>query len=269
MIAAKALWRREIAWRLGRYEFEVDQASPQRLLAKGPPAGAMPDVVLFYAKDALRTKHVALIMRLADRWPGVPIIAASGADDYDTVQALTTAGAVDVIPYDTSHAALVIKIRDRVRHRRAATSGMRTWNGVQCDPVKRTLSVDGKTLELQSRVYQLFSFLLDRADTVVSPADILRYAWGMTGDRADPETLVRVDISYLRDALGQLDRAHLLVTKKGRGYILYSTDPGTSATGVDSGPLGARRANFTRATRRPSSREPSAEARVRGLTGPG
>ncbi len=85
---------------------------------------------------------------------------------------------------------------------------------------KSTIEKDGKIVELTKNEYKILNFLVQNREKIVSRDDIMECLWD-SESFIDDNTLT-VNITRLRNKLGELGLKELLETKRGQGYILVS-----------------------------------------------
>ena len=91
--------------------------------------------------------------------------------------------------------------------------------------LQRTVTRDGKPIELQPREFQLLEYLLRNAEHVVTRTMLLEAVWDF---HFDPRTnIVETHISRLRGKLAQSGGPQLIQTVRGAGYALRA--PGSRA----------------------------------------
>jgi DNA-binding response OmpR family regulator len=73
------------------------------------------------------------------------------------------------------------------------------------DPVARTASIDGVTIDLSAREFDLLRYLAERPDQVVSKRELLTEVWHQAYGGADKT--VDVHLSWLRRKLGETAQA--------------------------------------------------------------
>ena len=216
--------RCELSRALRCYGYAVDEVAVQKTAAITPRPQKEPDAVLAFVPRPLKVSQSRPLIRLRAAFPRAALIVATGSDDPETLQSLLAVGADDFIPIESSPAAVVIRLRF---HLDRATTPIATgvWGDVNCDPISRTLSSHGVTVELAPRVFQLYALLLAHAGTPLSARDIATLAWRMAPDRSPPNDVVGVNVFYLRRQLARLGQAHLLRTVRGAGYTLINATP--------------------------------------------
>jgi two-component system OmpR family response regulator len=94
---------------------------------------------------------------------------------------------------------------------------------LEMDLLGRTVTRDGKTIDLQPREFQLLAFLMRNLDRVVTRTMLLEAVWDF---HFDPKTnIVESHISRLRSKLSQYGGAELIHTVRGSGYALRTPLP--------------------------------------------
>jgi DNA-binding response OmpR family regulator len=134
----------------------------------------------------------------------VPVIVASARDDDPSLIGCLDAGADDYVvkPYTT--AQLEARIRAVMRRtggeaktrRRALTVG-----GLELDTAARTASLDGASLDLSPREFDLLVRLAESVDEVVTKRELLVDVWHQAWGGSDKT--VDVHLSWLRRKLGE------------------------------------------------------------------
>jgi two-component system response regulator QseB len=144
-------------------------------------------VLLLTAKDTV-----------ADRIGGLD----SGADDYLGK------------PFDLDEVAA----RLRAISRRAAgrASPVLAWNGVELDPGRRTVEVDGKPVGLSRREFSILEALMRHPGTVLSKDQLADRLYGWEEDVES--NAVEVHVHHLRVKIGR----DAIETVRGLGYRLRS-----------------------------------------------
>ncbi len=83
---------------------------------------------------------------------------------------------------------------------------------------KSTIEKEGKIVELTKNEYKILHFLVQNREKIVSREDIMECLWD-SESFIDDNTLT-VNITRLRNRLGELGLKEILETKRGQGYIL-------------------------------------------------
>jgi DNA-binding response OmpR family regulator len=146
-----------------------------------------------------------LLLTAADR-PGDRVTGLSlGADDY--------------LAKPFHFPELVLRIRALARRKPKAESHTLRTAGIELDPIKRTVTRDGRRLNLSVKEFGLLEALLRAYPAYLSATDLLRQVWD---ENADPFTkTVQVTIGRLRRKLGAPEA---IETTPGVGYRLSTDD---------------------------------------------
>jgi DNA-binding response OmpR family regulator len=128
----------------------------------------------------------------------VLMLTASGAP-AQRVDGLAL-GADDYLPKPFHFPELVLRIRALARRRPTAQSRILRAAGVELDPLRHTVSRDGRRRDLSAREFAVLNALIRVPDAVLSAEELYARAWD---EHADPfSNTVYVTISRLRRKLG-------------------------------------------------------------------
>lgn len=164
------------------------------------------------------------ISRLRE-WSMLPIIVLSvRSDEAEKVEALD-AGANDYVtkPFGISELMARIRAMLRMRSEETKTPDESTFeNGeLRVDLASRTVTVNGKLVQLSRKEYDLLKLLVNNAGQVLTHQQIMRLIWGPS--REDETHHLRVLIGHLRQKLGdQPTRPRYILTEQGVGYRLLN-----------------------------------------------
>lgn len=127
-------------------------------------------------------------------------------------------GADDYIVKPFSLAALYAKCLAVVKRAKGMvlTQSKAVCGGIELDPVKMTVTVEGKQAELAPKEYFLLKLLMDNKESVLSREKIITKVWGYDFD--GDERVVDNHIKKLRRALGRQSKS--VKTVFGGGYKL-------------------------------------------------
>ena len=148
---------------------------------------------------------------------GVPILILSARDDEVDRVAGLEAGADDYVVKPFSPRELVARVKAILRRASgsgtAVDGGTLSVAGVELDRAARTVNVDGESVELTGREFDLLAALLSHSGVVLSRDRLLELVWG--GEFAGGTRTVDVHVAQLRAKLGRPD---LIETVRGAGY---------------------------------------------------
>jgi DNA-binding response OmpR family regulator len=122
-------------------------------------------------------------------------------------------GADDYLAKPFHFPELVLRIRALVRRQPSARGRLLRAGGIELDQVRRTVSRDGRQLDLSVKEFGVLEALLRASPAFLSAEDLLEQAWD---EHADPFTnAVAVTIGRLRRKLGD---PPVISTTPGVGY---------------------------------------------------
>jgi DNA-binding response OmpR family regulator len=122
-------------------------------------------------------------------------------------------GADDYLAKPFHFPELVLRIRALARRRPAARSRVLRAAGIELDPLRRSVTRDGRLLDLSVKEFGVLEALLRASPAFLSAGDLLEQVWD---EHADPFTnTVTVTIGRLRRKLGD---PPVITTTPGVGY---------------------------------------------------
>ena len=155
------------------------------------------------------------------------IVLTARAELGDRVQGLEL-GADDYLVKPFAFEELLARIRARVRTLEQVERRHLHIDGIRMDLLERTVSVDGRRVDLSARQFELLEVFLRAGSAVLSREELLEQVWGL---EFDPGTnVVDVYVGYLRRKIG----AQRIETVRNRGYRLWS-DGSTALKEVRAG----------------------------------
>jgi DNA-binding response OmpR family regulator len=159
-----------------------------------------PDVVLLDL--GLPDLDGSEILRMLRAVSKVPVIVTTARDDEAEIVKLLRNGADDYLVKPFGLAQLDARI-DAVL-RRTAKPDVDTAvevGGLRIDRSSRIATLDGRTLDLSPREFDVLHYLAVRAGTVVTRSELLSAVWQLPYSRTDKT--VDVHLSWLRRKLGE------------------------------------------------------------------
>lgn len=157
-----------------------------------------------------------ILRELRRRQDATPVLLLTAKDTVaDRIGGLDT-GADDYLgkPFDLDEVAA----RLRAISRRAAgrASPVLVWNGIELDPGRRTVDVDGKPVGLSRREFSILEALMRHPGTVLSKDQLADRLYGWEEDVES--NAVEVHVHHLRVKIGR----DAIETVRGLGYRLRS-----------------------------------------------
>ncbi len=155
------------------------------------------------------------------QWSEVPIIILSASGTEDRKVAALNGGADDYVTKPFGMAELEARIRAAIRHRSPEPAEDRpvslTVGPLDVDLVHHEASVDGASVELTAKEFEVLSFLARHAGKTCTHQMILSAVWG-TGYGQEAQ-YVHAYVHRLRHKLGDVGGS-LIRTAPGVGYSL-------------------------------------------------
>lgn len=166
-------------------------------------------------------------LRMIRAVSAVPVIVATARDDESEIVALLDAGADDYLvkPFSVDH--LEARLRAVLRRSNAAQSGEEqlTVGDLTLDPREHRAWLQGESLELTAKEFELLAYLAERPGKMVTKRELLAAVWRQPYGGADKT--VDVHLSWLRKKLGEsAAEPRFIHTKRGVGVRLV--DPSDS-----------------------------------------
>jgi DNA-binding response OmpR family regulator len=194
-------------------------ASPAAMEGLQTALAEKPDlIVLDLGLPDLDGRELLRMLRAVSR---VPVIIATARDEETEMVRLLDAGADDYVVKPFTAAQLDARIRAVLRRGPSAAeeSSLITVGELRIDPGARSVVLDGNSLELTPREFDLLHHLALRAGQVVTKRELLTEVWQVPYGSTDKT--VDVHLSWLRRKLGETAQApRYLHTVRGVGVKL-------------------------------------------------
>lgn len=145
----------------------------------------------------------------------VPVIMLTAkASEIDKIRGFDL-GADDYIPKPFGMMELVARVKARLRGRTGATErSAYQVGGLYVCPAKHQVKVNGQSISLTLKEYEMLCFLLENRNIVLTRDQILNTVWGYSFD--GESRTVDVHIRTLRQKLGEC--GEVIETVRGVGY---------------------------------------------------
>lgn len=153
-----------------------------------------------------------VLAKLRERRPDVPVIVLTAKDAIDDRVRNLNAGADDYLTKPFSFAELLARVHARLRARDQQSSAVLEHGRVRLDLHTRSISVDGRTIDLTAREFALLETFMRHPGQVLSQVQLMDRVWGY--DFEPGSNVVEVYVGYLRRKLG---KQHI-ETVRGAGY---------------------------------------------------
>lgn len=164
------------------------------------------------------------LLRMLRAVSAVPVIVATARDDDQQVVRALDAGADDYVVKPFSAEAMDARIRAVLRRSVSDADGHDsafTVGGIVIDPRTRNVTLDGESLELSPKEFDLLAYLAARPGEVVTKRELLTEVWQLPYGGTDKT--VDVHLSWLRRKLGEsANEPRYLHTIRGVGVKLVA-----------------------------------------------
>ena len=146
----------------------------------------------------------------------VIVLTARGALG-DRVRGLDL-GADDYLVKPFAFEELLARARALLRRRAQRASPTLRAGPIVLDPLTRTVTADGKSVEFTPKEFALLEYLMQNEGTVLTRAMIAQHVWDITFDTYT--NLIDVFINHLRKKLQPYGCGEMIHTVRGVGYVL-------------------------------------------------
>ena len=147
----------------------------------------------------------------------IPVImVTSRTSETDEVLSMSY-GADDYITKPYNPTILLLRI-SAVLKRAAGTSSVQTYNGLQVNDAKGSLTDGSRDVILTKNEMIIFRLMLDRQGSIVTRDDLMTALWD--NDEFVNDNALTVNISRLRSKLAELGCEDAIETRKKQGYVL-------------------------------------------------
>ncbi len=153
-----------------------------------------------------------VLLKLRERRPDVPVIVLTAKDAIDDRVRNLNAGADDYLTKPFSFAELLARVHARLRARDQQSSAALEHGGVRLDLHARSVSADGRSVDLTAREFALLETFMRHPGQVLSQVQLMDRVWGY--DFEPGSNVVEVYVGYLRRKLGKAR----IETVRGAGY---------------------------------------------------
>ncbi|MER6507165.1 response regulator transcription factor [Nonomuraea sp. NPDC048881] len=141
------------------------------------------------------------LLRMLRAVSRVPVIVATARDGDAEMVPVLDAGADDYVVKPYSARQLDARVRAVLRRAGEAAPEPLAVGGLRVDPRARTATLDGVSLDLTPREFDVLHFLAARPGEVVTKRELLTEVWRLPYGGADKT--VDVHLSWLRRKLGE------------------------------------------------------------------
>lgn len=159
------------------------------------------------------------------------VLVLTGRGEVEERVRCLNLGADDFLAKPFSFHELTARCRAVLRRRERYADPVLRWGGVELDRLRRTVELEGRSVELTGKEFALLEFLMMRRGGCCTRTELLREIW-----QAEPDSgtnVLDVYVNYLRRKLGSAwagvgDAASLIETVRGAGYRMAAVVPKSS-----------------------------------------
>jgi two-component system OmpR family response regulator len=165
---------------------------------------------------------LTLVKNLRERNVQTPVLFLTTMDDLDARVEGLNAGGDDYLTKPFAMPELLARANAIMRRRNfSGDAGLSTRlriGGLEVDLLARSVSRDGRVIELQHQEFRLLEYMMQNAGRIVTRTMLLETVWGLG---FDPGTnVVESHMSRLRAKVDRSFETELIHTIRGSGYVL-------------------------------------------------
>ncbi|WP_432937131.1 response regulator transcription factor [Kribbella sp. CA-253562] len=179
-------------------------------------------VVLDLMLPVLSGEQVCRQLRADGCWVPILILTARGGAEAEAGG--LDFGADDYLRKPFSYRVLIARLNALLRRTAPARPVDLVVGDLVLDPARRSVRRGTTPIELTRREFSLLEYLMRKAGSTCSKAEILDHVWGANFDR-EPN-VVEVYVGYLRRKIDQPFGTGSIRTVRGHGYLIGDDDPG-------------------------------------------
>ena len=154
------------------------------------------------------------VLRQIRQTSKVPIIMLTARGEEQDELFGFELGVDEYISKPFSPKILVARVEAILKRTQGDTREIKDWGGIEIDKEGRTVTVDGKTLELSLREYELLVYLVENENIALSRDKILNNVWNY--DYYGDSRTIDSHIKKIRHKLGK--KGKYIKTIRGVGY---------------------------------------------------
>lgn len=164
---------------------------------------------------------------LRRRGVATPVLMLTALGSTDNKVSGLEAGADDYLTKPFDFEELIARLRALLRRSQSSEGASLQFGGITLDLVKRTVTREGRRIELTSKEFALLEYFMRNPERVLTRTNIGERVWDLLFQ--DESNVIEVYISRLRSKIDKGFATPLIHTVVGTGYVM-STERNALAT---------------------------------------
>ncbi len=161
---------------------------------------------------------LTLIRSLREKKPGARILMLTARDTVDDKVQGLDGGADDYLTKPFAFKELLARVRSLLRREEEKDPAPLRVDGLELDPMQRKARAGSTDIPLSNKEFDLLLYLMKNVNKIIPREQIATEVWSVDFDRGT--NYIDVYINYLRKKLKEAKACPLILTVRGRGYIL-------------------------------------------------
>jgi two-component system, OmpR family, copper resistance phosphate regulon response regulator CusR len=175
--------------------------------------------VMLPGRDGIEVLHT-----LRKQGSKTPVLLLTAKDAIEDRVLGLDAGADDYLVKPFAFAELSARLRALHRRNKPEAAGALIIAGLEIDPIRRTVSREGRRIDLTAREFELLEYLARNHGRVVSREMLARDVWKENGRATPLDNVIDVHVARLRRKMDDPFETKLLHTVRGVGFTLSEGD---------------------------------------------
>lgn len=146
-----------------------------------------------------------------------PVLFLTAKDSKEDVVKGLDIGGDDYITKPFSLDELLARVRALLRRNSTTTSSILEVGPIQIDPAKKSVTRDGKPIDLTAKEYALMEYFGRNPGVVLSRTQLSEHVWDMNFEPSS--NVVDVYVGYLRNKVDKAWGSNFIKTMRGHGYM--------------------------------------------------
>ena len=171
--------------------------------------------VMLPGRDGIEVLHT-----LRTQGSKTPVLLLTAKDAIEDRVLGLDAGADDYLVKPFAFAELTARLRALLRRNKPESAGVLIIAALEIDQIRRTVSREGRRIDLTAREFELLEYLARNYDRVVSREMLARDVWKESGRATPLDNVIDVHVARLRRKMDDPFERKLLHTVRGVGFTL-------------------------------------------------